>query len=163
MAPRKRSVGGSLMPQLSVCTRKWGLIRSIIPCPGRPSRNALMKFDRSLGTLTPGIPASAERATVEGTDHLLWLTGHSPSSAATIEVIGQTLQDRLSRLAPATSWAVTHVLVTDDGSAIAAAIREGRCVSVSDGSFKDQYGTSAWAIEAESSVDRCTGKIFLHQ
>jgi hypothetical protein len=122
-----------------------------------------MKFDRSLGTLTPGIPASAERATVEGTDHLLWLTGHSSSSAATIEVIGQTLQDRLSRLAPATSWAVTHVLVTDDGSAIAAAIREGRCVSVSDGSFKDQYGTSAWAIEAESSVDRCTGKIFLHQ
>jgi hypothetical protein len=28
---------------------------------------------------------------------------------------------------------------------------------VSDGSFKDQYGTSAWAIEAESSVDQCTG------
>jgi hypothetical protein len=28
---------------------------------------------------------------------------------------------------------------------------------VSDGSFKDQYGTSAWAIEAESTVDRCTG------
>jgi hypothetical protein len=57
-----------------------------------------MKFDRSLGTLTPGIP-SAERATVEGTDHLLWLTGHSSSSAATIEVIGQqTLQDRLSWL-----------------------------------------------------------------
>jgi hypothetical protein len=28
---------------------------------------------------------------------------------------------------------------------------------VSDGSFQDQYGTSAWAIEAESSVDRCTG------
>jgi hypothetical protein len=22
----------------------------------------------------------------------------------------------------------------------------------------DQYGTSAWAIEAESSVDRCTGE-----
>jgi hypothetical protein len=52
--------------------------------------------------------------------------GTQSSSAATIEVIGQqTLQDRLSRLAPATSWAVTHVLVTDDGSAIAAAIREG--------------------------------------
>jgi hypothetical protein len=32
-----------------------------------------MKFDRSLGTLTPGIPASAERATVEGTDHLFGL------------------------------------------------------------------------------------------
>jgi hypothetical protein len=28
---------------------------------------------------------------------------------------------------------------------------------VSDGSFKSQYGTSAWAIKAESSVDKCTG------
>jgi hypothetical protein len=28
---------------------------------------------------------------------------------------------------------------------------------VSDGSYKDQYGTSVWAIEAESSVVRCTG------
>jgi hypothetical protein len=90
--------------------QKVGLDTIYYPrAPGRPSRNALMKFDRSLGRLlTPGIPASAERATVEGTDHLLWLTGHSPSSAATIEVIGQTLQDRLSRLAPATSWAVTR-------------------------------------------------------
>jgi hypothetical protein len=88
--------------------------------------------------------------------HLLWLTGNSPSSALAISASGQTLQDHLSRLVPATSWAVTHVLITDEGSAIAEAIQEGRCVSVSDGSLKDQYGTSAWAIEAEASVDRCT-------
>jgi hypothetical protein len=139
--------------------QKTGLDTIFYPrAAGRPSRNALMKFDYSLGSPTPGIPASAERATVECTAHLLWLTGHSPSSASAIPDIGQqTLHDRLSRLVPATSWAVTHVLITDEGSAIAAAIREGRCVSVSDGSFKDQYGTSAWAIEAESSVERCTG------
>jgi hypothetical protein len=64
---------------------------------------------------------------------------------------------RLSHLVPATSWAVTHVLITDEGAASTATIREGRCVSVSNGSFKNQYGTSAWAIEAESSVDRRTG------
>jgi hypothetical protein len=116
-----------------------------------------MKFDRSLRSPTPGIPASAERAAVECTAHLLWLTGNSPSSALATSASGQTLQDRISRLVPATSWAVTRVLVTDEGSAIAEAIRDGRCVSVSDGSFKDQYGTSAWAIEAASSVDRCTG------
>jgi hypothetical protein len=116
-----------------------------------------MKFDRSLRSMTHGMPASAERATVECTTHLLWLTRKSPSSALATSASGQTLQDRLSRLVPATSWAVTHVLVTDEGSAIADAIRDGRCVSVSDGSFKDQYGTSAWAIEAESSVDPCKG------
>jgi hypothetical protein len=37
---RKRSVG-ALMPQLSVCTRKWGLIRSIIPCPRSPQPKCL--------------------------------------------------------------------------------------------------------------------------
>jgi hypothetical protein len=126
--------------------------------PGRPSRNALIKFHRSLGSPTPGIPASAERATVECTAHLLWLTGNSLSSALATSTSGQTLEDRLSRLVPATSWAVTHhVLITEEGSTITEIIREGRCVSVSDGSFKDQYGTSAWAIEADSNIDRCTG------
>jgi hypothetical protein len=116
-----------------------------------------MKFYRTLGSPAPGIPASAERATVECTAHHLWLTGNSPSSALATSASGQALKDRLSRLVPATSWAVTHVLITDEGSAITEAIRDGRCVSVSDGSFKDQYGTSAWAIEAEPSVGRCTG------
>jgi hypothetical protein len=124
------------MPQLSVCTRKWGLIRSTIPVPRSPQPPAEMPdeirpFSR---TLTPGIPASAERATVEGTDHL----GHGTqsSSAATIEVIGQqTLQDRLSLGSGYQLGSYTRP-VTDDGSAIAAAIREGRCVSVSDGSSK---------------------------
>jgi hypothetical protein len=32
------------------------------------------------------------------------------------------------------------------------------CASVSDGSFKEQPGTAAWSIEAESSVHRCTGE-----
>jgi hypothetical protein len=110
-----------------------------------------------LGSPTPGTPASAERATVECTAHLLWLTGNSPSIALATSASGQTLQDRLSPLVPATSWPVTHVLTTNGGSAITEAIRDGRCVSVSDVSFKDQYDTSAWAIEAESSVDRCKG------
>jgi hypothetical protein len=57
--------------------------------PGRPSRNAWMKFDRSLGSPTPGIPTSADRGTVECTPSLLWLTGNSPSSAGANEAIGQ--------------------------------------------------------------------------
>jgi hypothetical protein len=118
-----------------------------------------MKFDRSLGFPTHGIPASAEGATVECTAHIIWLTGHSPSSVLAILSMGQkTLQDRLSRLVPVTSWAVTHIFITDEGSAIASAIRLVRCVSVSDGSLKGQHGTAVWAIEAESSVDRCTGE-----
>jgi hypothetical protein len=66
-----------------------------------------MKFDRSLGSTTPGISASAQRATLECTAQLLWLTGHSPSSASLLLVLGsQTLRDRLSWLVPGTSWPV---------------------------------------------------------
>jgi hypothetical protein len=65
-------------------------------------------------------------------------TGHSPSSVYANQAIGQqTIQDRLFRLVQAaTSWAVAHVLIPNEGSAIAAAIREGRCVSVSEGSYE---------------------------
>jgi hypothetical protein len=85
--------------------------------------------------------------------------GRQSSSVLTFPPIGQrTLHDRLSRSFPATSWAVTHVLITDKDSAIASAIRAGRCASVSDGSLEDQCGTAIWAIEAESSVHRCTGE-----
>jgi hypothetical protein len=60
---------------------KAGSVITYYPrAPGRPSRNALMKFNRYLGSPTPGIPASAERATVEYTTYLVWLTGNSPSS-----------------------------------------------------------------------------------
>jgi hypothetical protein len=62
-----------------------------------------MKFDRSHGSPTPGIPASAERAAIECTAHLLWLTGNSPISALAASASGQTLKDRLSRLVPVTS------------------------------------------------------------
>jgi hypothetical protein len=82
-----------------------------------------MKFDHSLGAPTPGIPASAKPATAECTAHLSWITGNSPSIALATSASGQTLQDRLSRLVPATSWAVTHILITDEGSTIAEAIR----------------------------------------
>jgi hypothetical protein len=78
---------------------------------GRSSRNALMQFDRSLGSSTPEIPASTERATVECKAQTLWLTGHSPMSTSLIPVLGsQTLQDHLSRLVPAASWVVGHIL-----------------------------------------------------
>jgi hypothetical protein len=52
--------------------------------------------------------------------------------------------DRLTRLDSDTSWAVTQVEITDEGHEIASAIREGKCISVSDGSFKSkQHGTAS--------------------
>jgi hypothetical protein len=43
------------------------------------------------------------------------------------------------------------VEIPDAGHEIASAIREAKCISVSDGSFKSKHGTASWVIEAESS------------
>jgi hypothetical protein len=115
-----------------------------------------MKF--SLGHPATGIPVAAERATVVCVYHSIWLTGHSPTAVLDDpSLVPDTLSLHLLKVVPDTSWAIQQVLFDDEGSAIAAAIRAGTCISVSDGSFKDQHGTAAWVIEAESSTHRCTG------
>jgi hypothetical protein len=111
-----------------------------------------MKF--SLGHPATVIPEPAERATVVRVNHSIWLTGHSPTTVLDDHSRApDTLSLHLSKLVPDTSWTVQQVLFDDEGSAFAAAIRAGTCISVSDGSFKDKH---AWVIEAESSTNRCT-------
>jgi hypothetical protein len=100
-----------------------------------------MKFSAVHSTL--GIPQTAERATVERHNSAIVFTGHGPTTTLANPHRGQeTLMDRLSRLDSDTSWAVTQVEITDEGHAIASAIREGKCISVSDGSFKSKHGTA---------------------
>jgi hypothetical protein len=56
MAPYGSAVSVVLDAPTERLYQKVGLDTIYYPrAPGRPSRNALMKFDRSLGTLTPGI------------------------------------------------------------------------------------------------------------
>jgi hypothetical protein len=86
-----------------------------------------MKFNPSLGASTSCIPLTAERATIDSTAHIIWLTGYSLTTALASPIGQGTLQDRLSRLDSATGWTVTQVVTTDAGYAIASAIRVG-CV-----------------------------------
>jgi hypothetical protein len=39
----------------------------------------------------------------------------------------------------------------DGGTILATVIQQESCIAVSDGSFKDQHGTAAWVMEAETS------------
>jgi hypothetical protein len=39
----------------------------------------------------------------------------------------------------------------DQGVTIAQALRSREAIAVSDGSFKNEYGTAAWVIEGDSS------------
>jgi hypothetical protein len=39
----------------------------------------------------------------------------------------------------------------DDGRAVGTSIRNGSCLAISDGSFKDQHGTASWTVQGEDS------------
>jgi hypothetical protein len=45
----------------------------------------------------------------------------------------------------------------DNGTEIADALQEGTAAAVSDGSYEDAQGTSAFVIEGSSSVGRLVG------
>jgi hypothetical protein len=50
-------------------------------------------------------------------------------------------------------------VLQDDGDIVAEAIRNRTAIAVSDGSFKDTYGTAAWVLEGDSSDGRIVGRV----
>jgi hypothetical protein len=63
-----------------------------------------------------------------------------------------TLEEAIAQLPPSSQWAVRRFDSTDNGLHVARAIQAGTAIALSDGSFKDQLGTSALIIEAEDST-----------
>jgi hypothetical protein len=47
----------------------------------------------------------------------------------------------------------------DDGITIAQALKNKAAIAVSDGSFKDSYGTAAWVVEGLNSYGRMMGQV----
>jgi hypothetical protein len=44
---------------------------------------------------------------------------------------------------------------------VADAIRNHAAIAVSDGSYKEEYGTAAWAIEGDDNNGRIVGKVIV--
>jgi hypothetical protein len=55
----------------------------------------------------------------------------------------QTLAEVIEQLPPGSRWAVQRFDTTDNGERVAQALRRGTACALSDGFFKDQFGTSA--------------------
>jgi hypothetical protein len=54
-------------------------------------------------------------------------------------------------------WALRDINLADDGLTIAQAIRDGTAIGISDGSFKDGFGTASWVLEGLSPRHRIRG------
>jgi hypothetical protein len=68
-----------------------------------------------------------------------------------------TIHDLWQQRQPGFSWAITEMSVDDNGLMIAEALRNGTAVAVSDGSFKDSQGTSAFVVEGTTGQGRLIG------
>ena len=63
----------------------------------------------------------------------------------------------LSQRPDSFQWAVSEMSLSDDGIVIAQALIQGTAIAVSNGSFKDSQGTSAFIIEGGSKQGRLVG------
>jgi hypothetical protein len=64
------------------------------------------------------------------------------------------LAEAIASLPAGSRWApVSHYDATDYGIRVAQAIRDGTAIAISDGSFKEDFGTSALVIEASDSTN----------
>ena len=98
-------------------------------------------------------------ATVEQSNRILVLTGfgHHPQAICTMPPL--TLSAVIAELPASAIWAVKDYQASDDGRHIAQAIKDGTCIAVSDGSYKDNPDTAFWIIEGTDPQYRLQGAL----
>jgi len=64
------------------------------------------------------------------------------------------LDEAIAALPKTKRWALLHFSITNNGETIAEALRLGTAIAVSDGSYKDEFGTSALVLEGADSTNR---------
>jgi hypothetical protein len=114
----------------------------------RQSRNRLYR----LGGLTQSLPDDSRAATVSshGT-HVRLLAFALPPTLAPDSLSAPTFSQLVESLPASSSWSVKELSLPSDLGALLSALRSGSARAVSDGSFKDKFGTSAFTIVASST------------
>ena len=123
----------------------------------RSQRVRLQKFIKRDDILEEDLPEDARIATIERSQiqDLVRLTGIGEVDDDTqpdAEEHPTTIVDALLQQPEADQWAVESLDCTDNGMSMAEAIIRGTARSVSDGSFKDEIGTSAFTVHAEGMM-----------
>jgi hypothetical protein len=100
------------------------------------------------GGTVPAVPADARSATVslQGQQRARLLSvALAPAQAPAAEQ-PLTFSQTLDALPASSSWAIKEIALPPDLRPILASLRAGSARAVSDGSFKDKFGTSAFTL-----------------
>ncbi len=104
------------------------------------------------------LPSDLERADVEKFRRFYRLMGSAKSLQLPLPVRPTSLEEARLSLMPMDLWAVDVLIHDDDGASVAAAILDGSAYAVSDGSYKQNRGTSAFLLEGrDGETNRVTG------
>jgi hypothetical protein len=109
---------------------------------------------------TAFLPTNLIRASVTHSSRSPYITVTSTGESINkenVEETPETLQERIEKLPTATKWALQHMEISDNGVAIADAIRRGSAIAVSDGGLKFGLGTAAFVLEGDTSQGRIRG------
>ena len=115
--------------------------------PGRASRAAQQRYTLTAYPVhVTNLPSQLTRATVQVYPAHIICTGTAIDTDQTMTVYPKTLAEHIASVEMGLSWALSTRLLPAVGAGIAAALQEGKCIGVSDGSFKAQFGTAAWIL-----------------
>jgi hypothetical protein len=121
------------------------------------ARHGAAKCRRS-DELTRSRPIDQTPASVDKTKSwVLKVATEELFEAQTTEAASNNVHSILASRPEGFRWAIAEMDVDDNGGAIAHALIKGTAIVVSNGSFKNQQGTSAIIIEGASSEGRLVG------
>ena len=124
----------------------WRLWRPTAKGTTRTSRKRWLPV---LGTARAPNKDDLRRTTVfrRGHDRGIWSTGPARMYAPSSKPQPRDLVDRLQTGNANRVWATQCCVVDDNGVGFAAALRAGTAIAVSDGSYKDCFGTAACILQ----------------
>jgi hypothetical protein len=102
------------------------------------------------GGSTDSLPIDVRAASVvKQRTHVRLISFGLPGASAPTPTQIQPFVTMLESLPPASKWAIQEYALPTDLAPIIASIKDGSARAVSDGSFKDRFGTAAFTIIAE--------------
>jgi len=126
-----------------------------IPSHRRQQRSSTQRFLLTDHSEPP--PPSAQRTTIFYSGPFVRISGTSPTQVTSPIAPATSLAEQLERLPEDKQWSMQQVTNDDDGRTLASAIMRGKAVAVSDGSFKEEFGTSAWIIQGADAAGEARG------
>lgn len=103
-------------------------------------------------------PKDPHRASIYVNKSRIVCTRYSPILPKT-NVKAESFLHHLCSSKPGERWCFDRIELSDDGFTLAKAIKQGDAIVISNGSFKEQFGTASWELEGGSSDGRIMGVV----